>query len=186
MDGNRTRTARPIRVIQFGEGNFLRAFVDYMLDVANERGAFDGHVVIVKPTDRGNLDKFVRQDNFYTVLTRGRANGQVVDERRLIGCVERCLSPYDDPDGFWTLAELPDVRFVVSNTTEAGIALTGDEALVDRPCASYPGKLTQWLYARWKHFGGDPEKGVTVLPVELIDDNAGTLRRYVLELCGKW
>lgn len=186
MDGNRTRTARPIRVIQFGEGNFLRAFVDYMLDVANERGAFYGHVVIVKPTDRGNLDKFVRQDNFYTVLTRGRANGQVVDERRLIGCVERCLSPYDDPDGFWTLAELPDVRFVVSNTTEAGIALTGGEALGDRPCASFPGKLTQWLYARWKHFGGDPEKGVTVLPVELIDDNAGTLRRYVLELCGKW
>ena len=186
MNGIGTRTARPIRVVQFGEGNFLRAFVDYMLDAANEQGAFDGHVVVVKPTDHGNLDKFVRQDNFYTVLTRGRANGQVVDERRLISCVERCLSPYDDPDGFLALAELPDVRFIVSNTTEAGIALTGGEALTDRPCASYPGKLIQWLYARWKHFGGAPEKGVTVLPVELIDDNAGTLRCCVLELCRKW
>ena len=182
MDGIGVRTARPIRVIQFGEGNFLRAFVDYMVDVANERGVFDGNVAIVKPTSRGNLDRFVRQDNFYTVLTRGREKGRVVDERRLISCVERCLSPYGDPDGFWTLAALPDVRFVVSNTTEAGIALTGDEALADRPCASFPGKLTQWLYARWKHFGGAPEKGVIVLPVELIDDNAGALRRCVHEM----
>lgn len=186
MDGIGVRTARPIRVIQFGEGNFLRAFVDYMVDVANERGAFDGNVAIVKPTSRGNLDRFVRQDNFYTVLTRGREKGRIVDERRLISCVESCLSPYGDPDGYLALAALPDVRFVVSNTTEAGIALTGDEALADRPCASFPGKLTQWLYARWQHFGGTPEKGVIVLPVELIDDNAGALRRCVHELCEKW
>ena len=186
MDGIGMRTARPIRVIQFGEGNFLRAFVDYMLDVAGEKGVFDGHVAIVKPTDHGNLDKFARQENFYTVLTRGRANGQVVNERRAITCIEKCLSPYDDPEGFLKLAELDTVRFVISNTTEAGISLTGDEELSDRPCASYPGKLTQWLYARWKHFGGDIEKGVIVLPVELIDDNAGTLHRYVQRLCKKW
>ena len=141
MDGNRTRTARPIRVIQFGEGNFLRAFVDYMLDVANERGAFDGHVAIVKPTNHGNLDKFARQDNFYTVLTRGRANGQVVDERRLIGCVERCLSPYDDPDGFLSLAELPVVRFVVFGIDPLWVFRQEDYE----------------MFAHWEHLMDGPE-----------------------------
>lgn len=180
------RRYRPIRVLQFGEGNFLRAFVDYMIDTANEQGAFDGDVAIVKPTNRGTLDRFRRQNNRYTVLTRGRQNGEIIDDKRLISCVAQCISPYEDMQAFLKLAELESIEWVVSNTTEAGIALTGSECFEDCPSDSFPGKLTQWLYQRFVHFHGDCSRGVTVLPVELIENNAGVLQALVLKLAARW
>lgn len=180
------RRSAPIRVLQFGEGNFLRAFVDYMIDVSNEEGTFDGQVAIVKPTSRGTLDTFRRQNNLYTVLTRGRQNGEIIDEGRLIRCVAQCISPYEDMQTFLKLAECESIEWVVSNTTEAGIALTGSERLDDQPAASFPGKLTQWLYARFVFFHGAPDKGVIVLPVELIEHNGDTLFGLICELAGRW
>ena len=180
------KTQRPIRAAQFGEGNFLRAFVDHMLDIANEKGVFEGSVAVIKPTNRGNLEKFERQDCLYTVILRGRENGEVVNESRLITCVERAVSPYEHPEYLKELAENGTLEFIFSNTTEAGIALTGDEQKTDAPCMSFPGKLTQLLYARFKHFSGDRAKGVVILPAELIEKNGETLKKYVLELAAKW
>ena len=135
------KTQRPIRAAQFGEGNFLRAFVDHMLDIANGEGCFNGSVAVIKPTNRGNLEKFERQDCLYTVILRGRENGAVVNESRLITCVDRAVSPYAHPEYLRELAETETLEFIFSNTPEAGIALTGDEQNTDAPCMSFPGKL---------------------------------------------
>ena len=180
------KQTRPIRAAQFGEGNFLRAFVDHMLDIANEKGVFGGSVAVVKPTNRGNLEKFETQDCLYTVILRGRENGEVVNQSRLITCIDRAVSPYEHPEYLTALAETQTLEFIFSNTTEAGIALTGAEQKADAPCMSFPGKLTQLLYARFKHFSGDRAKGVAVLPAELIEKNGDTLKKYVLELAEKW
>ncbi|MBQ2956131.1 MAG: tagaturonate reductase [Clostridia bacterium] len=189
MDSIRNRfkkTPRPVRVVQFGEGNFLRAFADHMLDIANEQGAFNGSVAIVKPRAHGNLDAFRQQDCLYTVVLRGRENGGVVNTARAVTCIDRIVSPYEEPDCLTELGGLDTLEYIISNTTEAGISLTGDEQLTDRPCASFPGKLTQLLYARYRRFEGDMKRGVVVLPAELIDRNGSALKKFVLELTGKW
>ena len=180
------RIERPIRVAQFGEGNFLRAFVDYMLDIANEKGVFDGNITIIKPIPFGSLERFDRQDCLYTVVLRGRADGKTVEDQRLITSVANTVSAPDDPDCLIRLGQLDTLRYIVSNTTEAGIALTGDEQFTDRPAASYPGKLTQLLYARYQYFDGAKDKGLTILPVELIEANGKKLRACVLTLAEKW
>lgn len=180
------RVERPIRVVQFGEGNFLRAFVDYMLDIANEKGCFDGNILIVKPIAFGTLERFERQDNLYTVMLRGRADGKTIEDERLITSIAGTASPHDDPDCLAELAKIDTLQYIVSNTTEAGIALTGDEQLADRPAMSFPGKLTQLLYARFNHFNGAADKGVTMLPVELIEANGKKLKECVLKLAEKW
>lgn len=175
----------PVRAVQFGEGNFLRAFIDYMLDVANERGVFQGSVAVVKPR-RGVLPPFASQDNLYTVVLRGRENGRVVSESRVVSALSSVTSPYDNPATLSRLAALDSLEFIFSNTTEAGIALSGNERLTDAPADSFPGKLLQLLYARFLHFSGDPQKGVTVLPTELIERNGDVLRDLLLTLAGRW
>jgi len=180
------KAKRPIRAAQFGEGNFLRAFVDHMLDIANEKGIFGGSVAVIKPTSRGNLDKFRQQDCLYTVILRGRENGGVVNESRIVTCIDHAVSPYEHPECLRELAQTESLEFIISNTTEAGIALTGEEKLSDQPCMSFPGKLAQLLYERFRYFRGDRGKGVVVLPVELIEKNGEKLKKYILELAGKW
>ncbi len=180
------KISRPVRAVQFGQGNFLRAFADHMLDIANEEGIFNGSVAVIKPTGRGNLDQFTRQDCLYTVILRGRENSEVVNEERIITCLDHAVSPYEDPDCLRRLGETDTIEFILSNTTEAGIALTGDEQPSDRPCASFPGKLCQLLHARYRHFHGSREKGVTVLPAELIEKNGGKLKACIRELAVKW
>lgn len=180
------KTHRPIRAVQFGEGNFLRAFADHMLDIANGQGVFNGSIAVIKPTNRGNLDKFTAQDCLYTVILRGRENGEIVNEPRIITTIDHAVSPYDDPDCLTRLGEIDTLEYIISNTTEAGIALTGSEQLSDRPCASFPGKLCQLLYARYLHFSGDGKKGVIVLPAELIEKNGETLLNYILTLAERW
>jgi tagaturonate reductase len=111
------RTPRPIRVMQYGEGNFLRAFVDYMLDIANEKGLFDGDVAIVKPIAYGSLDMFRRQSNLYTVCLRGKAGGKVVKENRVVTCVGRTVDAQEEYEAYIALAKEPELQFIVSNTT---------------------------------------------------------------------
>lgn len=176
---------RPERVLQFGKGNFLRGFFDWMVERMNAQGLFGGDVVVVEATGQPQGDGLAAQQGLYTTVLRGRRDGEVVEERQLVGCVSRVLNPYRD-DAWLATAALPEIRFVVSNTTEAGIALDPADALDARPSPSFPGKLTQWLHARWARFGGDPRRGVVVLPCELVEENGRLLRRLVLELAAAW
>lgn len=179
------KTERPIKVVQFGEGNFLRAFVDYMIDVANEAGVFDGSIAIVKPISFGSLEMFEKQDNLYTVVLRGKENGETVNDSRIVTSVSKVMDCNDDYEDFMNLAKLDTLRFVVSNTTEAGIVLDPNDTMVGLP-ATYPGKLTKFLYERYVSFDGSLDKGLIILPVELIENNGGKLRECVLALCDIW
>lgn len=181
----KNRAERPIKVVQFGEGNFLRAFVDYMIDIANEKGVFDGSVAIVKCVKFGSLERFKKQDNLYTVILRGRENGEVVNTSRIITSVSKSVCCYDDYDEYINLAKLDSLRYVVSNTTEAGIVLDENDHIDGVP-ETYPGKLTQFLYERYKAFNGDTAKGLVILPVELIENNGIKLKECVLKLSEIW
>lgn len=176
---------RPIRILQFGEGNFLRAFADYMVDIANEKSNFNAGIAIVKPISFGSLERFDRQNNLYTVILRGKENGTAVNRSRVITSVEKALDCEQDFEVYESLAELESLRFIISNTTEAGITLD----LNDRPDglpATYPGKLTKFLYRRYCHFKGAADKGLILLPVELIEDNGKKLKECVLALAKEW
>ncbi len=180
-----TRVERPIKVVQFGEGNFLRAFVDYMIDVANEAGVFDGSIAIVKPISFGNLEMFAKQDNLYTVVLRGKENGKTVNDSRIVTSVSKVMDCKDDYEDYMALARLESLRFVVSNTTEAGIVLDKNDTMEGLP-NTYPGKLTKFLYERYITFEGDTGEGLIILPVELIENNGGKLKECVLALCDIW
>ena len=177
---------RPIRVVQFGEGNFLRGFVDYMLDIANEQGKFDGDIVLIKPIEFGDLEQFHKQDCQYTVSLRGNVNGEATISNRVITSVADAVDCYKEYDKYMELAALETLRFVVSNTTEAGIVFDAEDKFELQPPKSFPGKLTKFLYHRFETFGGDREKGLVMLPVELIDDNGIMLKKCVMQLIELW
>jgi tagaturonate reductase len=178
--------AWPERVLQFGEGNFLRAFVDWMLERMNARGLFQGRAVLVQPIAKGQAQTLNEQDGLYTVVLRGLEGGRRHETRELVSSVSRCVDPYRNFDAFLACARNPDLRFIVSNTTEAGIRTDPGDLRDARPAPSFPGKLTQLLEARCRHFGGDPSRGVVVLPCELIDRNGDALLRAVLETARAW
>lgn len=177
---------RPIKVVQFGEGNFLRAFVDYMIDIANEQGKFDGDIVLIKPIEFGNLQNFHDQDCQYTVSLRGIVDGEPKVLNRQITSVADAVDTYHDYDKFMGLAELDSLRFVVSNTTEAGIVFDDTDRFDAKPPKTFPGKLTKFLHHRFEAFGGDTSKGLVMLPVELIDDNGVMLKKCVMQLIDLW
>ena len=154
-------------VVQFGEGGFLRGFVDYFLQKMKDQGLFDGSVVVVQPIEKGMCEMLEKQNCQYNLFLRGIDNGQVVDEHTHIDIINRCINPYADPEGYMALAENRDLRFIVSNTTEAGIEFVPDNQFGDKPAKSFPGKLTQLLYKRFQL--GLP--GFIVLSCELIDHN---------------
>ena len=178
--------SRPVKVLQFGEGNFLRAFVDYMIDIANEKTDFNGSIVLVKPIAFGNLDRFHEQDCRYTVMLRGLQNGEKVELSRLITSVSDAVDAVGEYQKYAAYAKEPTLRFIVSNTTEAGIVLDREDQLDACPPRSYPGKLTKFLFERAEHFDYAPDKGLIMLPVELIDDNGIMLKKCVLELAKIW
>ena len=174
----------PERVFQFGEGNFLRAFVEDFIDQMNEKAGFDAKVVVCQP--RGGhpeaADRFQEQDGLYTLVLRGRADGQPVERTRVISCVSRCLDPKRDWAKMLDCMRNADLRFIVSNTTEAGIAFDPACKADDAPPASFPAKLTAMLYERWK-LGG---RGFIILSCELIDHNGDELKRCVNEYIKLW
>lgn len=177
----RPREQRPVRVLQFGEGNFLRAFFDWMIDVANDRGVTDTSVAVVSPRFRANatIAALQRQDGLYHVCLEGVADGSPRRETRLVTSVADSFSPADDPERYMRYITSPDLRFVVSNTTEAGIRFEPDDP-ASLTAATFPAKVTAMLYHRFRHFGGDPERGLIFLCCELIEDNGRLLREYVL------
>lgn len=172
----------PERVLQFGEGNFLRAFVDYFIDVMNEQSGFNGKVVLTQPIAPGLAPMINAQEGLYTLFLRGRENGQQVNRKRVISCVSRCLNPYEDYQALLDCAKNPDLRFLVSNTTEAGIAFDPACKADDAPPASFPGKLTAFLYERYKL--GLP--GFIILSCELIDHNGDELKKCVGQYIDLW
>ncbi len=177
---------RPIKVVQFGEGNFLRAFVDYMLDVANEKDLFDGSIVILKPIEFGGLEQFHKQECQYTLTLRGKQEGREVVMNRIISSVRDAVSIYEEYDKFINLAKTETLRFVVSNTTEAGITYDNRDSFDAKPPRTYPAKLTKFLFERYQSFSGALDKGLIILPVELIDDNGAALKECVLKYAELW
>lgn len=180
------KVERPVKVLQFGEGNFLRAFVDYMIDIANENGKFNGDVVIVKPIEFGSLDNFHKQDCQYTVQLRGIVDGEAKKIKRVVTSVADAVDAYGEYEKYAEYAKLDTLRFIVSNTTEAGIVYDESDKLEFNPPKSYPGKLTKFLYERYQHFDGALDKGLIMLPVELIDDNGLHLKECVLKQVENW
>lgn len=176
----------PERVLQFGEGNFLRAFVDYFIDVLNEKAGFNSKVVLCQPIGGGLADMINEQDGLYTLFLRGFQDGKEVNQKRVISCVSRCLNPYRDFEALLACAENPDLRFITCNTTEAGIAYDPSCQFTDAPANSYPGKLTQFMYRRFQNFGSEKGKGFIILSCELIDDNGKELEKCVLKYAEQW
>ena len=176
----------PEKVLQFGEGNFLRAFVDWMIDKANRDGIYQGSIVLCQPIAQGLKDMINAQDGVYTLAMRGAENGQPVEKIEVITSVSRCINPYENYEDLMEIARSADLEVVVSNTTEAGIAYHAGDQLTDRPPVSFPAKVTAFLYERYKAFHGDPEKGLLFLPVELIDNNGAELKRIVLQYAQEW
>ncbi len=172
----------PVKVLQFGEGNFLRAFVDWQLDIANEKGVIDAGVAVIEPrfSDSFVIDTLNKQDNLYHVYLEGIEDGKPKKETRLVKVIQESFSPGKDPKHYEEVILSPELEFIISNTTEAGIRMEEDDVLSDAP-KTYPGKMTNLLYRRFKHYNGDKEKGLNIICCELIEDNATTLHKYVLE-----
>ena len=169
-------------ILQFGTGKFLRAFVDAFVDALNKKGLYDGKIVIVSPTDSKAVETINAQGGSYHLILRGIENGKAVSETTEITSVARAVNPYRDFDAFLSLAANPDLRFIVSNTTEAGIRFDPSCSFDDRPAASFPGKLTQFLYERYRRQLG----GLVMLACELIEDNGKELEQCVLRYADQW
>jgi len=177
----------PERIIQFGEGNFLRAFVDWQVDLLNEHTDLNAGVVIVRPIQSDFPPSLSTQDGLYTTIIRGlNEQGEAVSDARLIRSVNREISVYSQYEEFLKLAHNPDMRFVFSNTTEAGISYHADDKFDDAPAVSYPAKLTRLLFERFSHFNGAVDKGWVIIPCELIDYNGDALQELVLRYAQEW
>ena len=181
----------PERVLQFGEGNFLRAFVDYFIDMMNEKAGFNSKVVLVQPIANKEggfkLNEVINsQDGLYDLYLRGFQDGKKVNDKRVISCVSRCLNVYSDYQQVMDCAANPDLRFIVCNTTEAGIAYDESCKYEDCPASTYPAKLTKFMHERFLKFGNQKGKGFIILACELIDDNGKKLEEYVLKYAQDW
>ena len=172
----------PEKVMQFGEGNFLRAFVDAFLDLANEKAGYNGKVVLVQPIAQGLTDLINQQEGLYTLYLRGSENGEKIDRKRVISAVSRCINPYGDWDKVLELARSADLEIIVSNTTEAGIVHESESTFEQTPPISFPAKLTRVLYERFTA----GRKGVVILSCELIDNNGKELLRCVNQYIDDW
>lgn len=174
----------PEKVLQFGEGNFLRAFVNYWFDVSNEKAGWNGKCVLVQPIAPGLADMINEQEGLYTLYLRGRENGEKVDRKRVISSVSRAINPYAEGgyDAMIELACSDDLEYVVSNTTEAGIVYDPACKKEDRPASSFPAKLTQVLLARFEAGKG----GLVILSCELIDNNGKELLKCVNQYIEQW
>jgi tagaturonate reductase len=171
----------PEKVLQFGTGAFLRGLSDFFIDKANRNGIFNGRIVVVKSTDKGDLKAFERQNNLYTLCTRGTIDGKAVEENIISSAISRVIYAKTQWSLVLDLARNPAISIVISNTTETGIQLVQDD-IYQWPPVSFPGKLLAFLYARYVAFSGSPAHGVVIIPTELITDNGRKLESIVLEL----
>lgn len=173
----------PVKILQFGEGNFLRAFVDWMIQKANDAGKMNHGVAIVQPIAGGEFvrDLFQQQSNMYHVYLEGIKDKQPVKEVSLVKCITTVNNPYADYQAYEKLLLSDALEMIISNTTEAGIRYEEGDDIFAMPPASFPAKMTALLYKRFQHFAGDTTKGLSIICCELIEDNGSTLRKYVLQ-----
>ncbi|WP_425236877.1 tagaturonate reductase [Ulvibacterium sp.] len=174
------------RILQFGEGNFLRAFANWMIHEMNRKADFDSGVVVVQPIEQGMVQMLNDQDGLYTLYLNGIKDGEAISEHQVIDCIQRGINPYENYSDYLANADNPNLRFIISNTTEAGIAYSKTDRLEDSPQKSFPGKLTALLYRRFQTFEGNPDKGLILIPCELIDRNGDNLKRIVLQHSNDW
>ena len=179
-------TKLPIKIVQFGGGNFMRGFTDYIIDKMNKEAGFNAGIVNVQPTPNGSVHKLEAQDNLYTLFTRGIKKGALIDEKQLISAIQKSVNPYTDYDEFLALAKEEELEFIFSNTTETGIAYDETEASCQGPHRNFPAKLTVLLYERFRRFNGAADKGVRIIPCELIEDNAFALRAIIIRYAQLW
>ncbi|MBL6449270.1 tagaturonate reductase [Fulvivirga sp. 29W222] len=175
-----------VKVLQFGEGNFLRAFVDYAFQKLNDEAGFNAGVAVVQPLDKGLVKLLSDQDGLYTLFLKGFQKGKEVQQQELIRSVVKAIDPYQSFEDYISLAREESLEFVVSNTTEAGIAYLPSDTPDMNPPASFPGKLTVFLYERFKYFQGAEDKGLSIIPCELINYNADTLKNIILRYVTDW
>ena len=176
----------PIKVVQFGEGNFLRAFVDYAFQRLNNEVDFNAGIAVVQPLKDGMVNMINDQDGLYTLFMNGIKKGEKIQDIQLISNIVKAINPYSDFADYLTLAKEPALQFIVSNTTEAGIEFLDTDTPDMQPPAAFPAKLTVLLHERFKHFNGDASKAVTIIPCELIDYNSETLKKCILQYCDLW
>lgn len=172
--------------IQFGEGNFLRAFVDYCIQILNDKTSFSGKVNIIQPLPEGMIEQLKIQNGKYNLFHEGIIQGKTIRDRMQINCVKQMNNPYQEFDQFLELAENENLTFIFSNTTEAGIVLDTKDQFTEKPPRSFPGKLTRLLHHRYKTFNGDPSKVLHIMPSELIEQNGTKLKKIILELSKIW
>ena len=175
----------PEKILQFGEGNFLRGFVDYFFDILNEKGLFHGKCVVIQPLEQGQGEQLNRQEGLYTLYLRSMENGQLITKKRVVSVISRVINPYHEKQAFLDCAKNPELRVIVSNTTEAGIAFRESDQMGDMN-GTFPAKLTAFLWERYQNFGEEPGKGFLILSCELIDNNGAVLREYVERYAGLW
>ena len=168
--------------MQFGEGNFLRAFVDWIIQKMNDSNKYEGHVVVVQPLNFGRIKELQEQDGLYTLYLQGLNNGEVVKTHEVIDVLDDFINPYSEYDKYLKYAESEDLEVVISNTTEAGIVLDETDTDFSSTPKTFPGKVLALLRHRYEHFNKDVTKGLSFICCELIDYNGEALRKCVLDL----
>ena len=176
----------PIKIIQFGEGNFLRAFVDYAFHKLNKEFRFNAGIAVIQPIEKGMVEILKQQEGLYTLFMNGVKKGEKIQEKELITNIVKTNNPYLEFGEMLNLAHEEELAFVISNTTEAGIAYVESDTAEMTPPSSYPAKLTLLLYERFKFFGGKKDKGLSIIPCELINYNADTLKEIILKYIEDW
>ncbi|MGM1056528.1 MAG: tagaturonate reductase [Bacteroidota bacterium] len=176
----------PIKIIQFGEGNFLRAFVNYIIDKLNEEAGYNAGVVVVQPISTGLVEMLNDQDGLYNLFMRGIKDNKEIQEKRLITCIQNGIDPYKDYQSYLDLAKEEELGILISNTTEAGIAYDENDRLDNHPHNSFPAKVTALLWERFNYFNRNKDKGLAIIPCELINYNANTLKEIILKYSDQW
>lgn len=173
------RKERPIKIVQFGEGNFLRAFVDWMIQELNDAGVYNGNIAVVQPQPFGRVKELAEQNGLYTVIQEGVQNNEFVSKSQIIDSISEFIDPYMNFEAYLQLAEVETLELMISNTTEAGIVLDESDSIEATPPKTFPGKVLAFLLHRYRHFNGDLTKGLYIVPCELIDNNGDELHRCV-------
>ena len=176
------KVKHPVKIMQFGEGNFLRAFIDWIVDSMNKKADFNAGVVVVQPMPFGRVKELASADGLYTLDLQGINNGQTVKTHQVIDCLEDFINPFEEYQKYLDYAKSEDLEFIISNTTEAGIAFDPKDTDFTKTPNSFPGKLLAFLKARYDHFKGDVKKGLEIIPCELIDHNGDTLKEILVQL----
>ncbi len=180
------KTGHPVKIVQFGEGNFLRAFVDYAFQRLNKEVGFNAGIAVVQPIENGLINMLNEQDGLYTLFLNGIKNGEEIQTRELITNIVKGVDPYRNFDEYLNLAKEEELEFIISNTTEAGIAFDPKDTPDMQPPNSFPAKLTLLLQERFKHFEGAANKGLSIIPCELINYNADSLKKIILKYIEIW